>query len=570
MLGSNPSSDIPLFIGIGTALSRSLLQVPKYQRNYAWETENIQELFDDLANAINDKDEGYFLGSIVTVRTQSNRLEVVDGQQRLATISILLAAMRDYFIDTQDLERAIIVEQSYLSKKDMTLEKTQNLELNSTDNEFFLEAILNNSSNAGTVAAAATHTSNMKLAAAKDLAKKCVQKIVSQTKDPTARIIDWIEFIKSKVQVVWFTVPSEANAFIIFETLNDRGLALTVSDLLKNYLFSHSQKRLHEVEPNWSSVTYMFETMDNDDALVRYIHNFWSSRYGLTRERELFNSIKRQITSPAQVVGFSSDLLESAQLYAAILSPDHEKWEQFPALLQYQIKENITSLNALKLTQYRTLLLAILRKFTDDEVVKSLSAIVSWTVRFIVSGGGGGTLEKFYPEVAKEISNDSVKTADDLFNRMQNILPNDQVFRANFATISIAKPHIARHLLESIEKYIRTGHESELVPSRDTSAANLEHVLPQTISPASWPHFTQEDHKVYLNRLGNQTLLGSKNNSRLKNSAFSAKLVVYGASEFIITKELTEWTEWTRDAIESRQLKLADLALKVWKYKPLP
>ena len=128
--------------GIGHALADRYLSVPAYQRSYAWEEKQITDLFADIANAIAKGEKEYFLGSIVIV-DKEDRHQVVDGQQRLATISILLSAIRDYFLQNGEKERASELETKFLVTRDLrTLENIPRLRLNDADNDFFLNNIL--------------------------------------------------------------------------------------------------------------------------------------------------------------------------------------------------------------------------------------------------------------------------------------------------------------------------------------------------------------------------------------------------------------------------------------------
>src|SRR5215210_7314580 len=129
--------------GIGHILSDNRLEVPRYQRSYAWTDKHVKDLFTDLADALQNDEPEYFLGSIVAIGTDTDRIEVVDGQQRLATVTILLAAIRDYFFKNGESERASDIEREYLARRDLrTQEVIPNLRLNELDNDFFAKRIV--------------------------------------------------------------------------------------------------------------------------------------------------------------------------------------------------------------------------------------------------------------------------------------------------------------------------------------------------------------------------------------------------------------------------------------------
>src|SRR5262249_5206945 len=198
---------------IGHALADNTLVVPMYQRSYAWEGEQVNELFQDIANAIATNEKEYFIGSIV-VTPQDQFQEVVDGQQRLATATIFLAAVRDYFLSTSDAERATTIEQRYLMTTDLrTKEIRPRFRLNATDNDFFLKRIIAKPSSPDRNIPA-TRESHKRIQQAALLAAKRVNDIVQPYSpgDRPARLLDWVDYLEKQIRVIWVKVPDDANA----------------------------------------------------------------------------------------------------------------------------------------------------------------------------------------------------------------------------------------------------------------------------------------------------------------------------------------------------------------------
>ena len=269
--------------GIAHALSDNELVVPMYQRSYAWSKRHIDELFQDLATAMREGKEEYFLGSIVLTSQETRRLEVVDGQQRLATTSILLSAIRDYFQEQGDVDRATEIQSKFLFSKNLrTGELNPRLRLNHVDHDFYAKRVLSLPGSSDR-RIQETRESHHKIAAAADLAKRRVEMIAAMGNKPADQLLDWLEFVEQKAKIIWVRVPDEVNAFTIFETLNDRGLDLAVSDLLKNYLFSLSSDRIAEVQARWLSTVGILESVESESLLVTYIRHLWASKQGLTR-----------------------------------------------------------------------------------------------------------------------------------------------------------------------------------------------------------------------------------------------------------------------------------------------
>ena len=372
--------------------------------------------------------------------------------------------------------------------------------------------------------------------------------------------MDWVDYIHGKVRVIWVRVPDHSNAFTIFETLNDRGLDLAISDLLKNYLFHLAGDRLSEVEQRWTTMFGTLEAVAEEAIVVTYIRHLWASKYGLTRERDLYDVIRGKITSKQAGVDFANELAESARLYAAILNTDHELWDRYGTTA----KGHMAALNMMGMVQIRPLLLAIFQKFTDEEVKKTLRLLVAWAVRFLIVGGvGGGTLEKQYSERAKEVSEGRLRTARNLYDAMQGIIPADNQFESDFAVATISKAHLARYYLQALERQARGLSDPELVTNTNEEQVNLEHVLPKS-SSAAWSHIDSETAKAFCKRLGNMALLRARINVESGNDGFDLKKPSYVQSDFQLTELIGDYNAWGSREIEDRQKKLAQLAVATW------
>ncbi|MFC1943801.1 DUF262 domain-containing protein, partial [Chloroflexota bacterium] len=362
-------------LGIGRAILNKMLAVPFYQRSYAWEDKHILDLFSDTTSAIDKGESEYFLGTIVTTKNDTPRPEVSDGQQRLATVTMLLAAIRDYFINTGDNDRASNITLRYLYTQDLsTLDTIPKLCLNDADNEFFLKRILTPPASPDR-AIEPSKESHKKIARASVLAKDFIAQN-AQLPNSTARLASLVEYITDSLKVIWVSVPDDANAFTIFETLNDRGLALAISDLLKNYLFGIASDRVSEVQQRWIQMVSTLEAMDDEAIIVTYIRHFWSSKYGSTREKELYNQIKKYVRNKTQALEFSTELAENAKLYSAMLNPSHELWQTYGPTA----RDHMNTLNLLRMIQIRPLVLSVLSKFSTPEIQKTLRLMVSWVV----------------------------------------------------------------------------------------------------------------------------------------------------------------------------------------------
>ena len=216
------------------------------------------------------------------------------------------------------------------------------------------------------------------------------------------------------------------------------------------------------------------------------------------------------------------------------------------------------------MVQIRPLLLAILDKFNHSEARKTLALMVSWGVRFLVSGGlGGGVLERHYSDRAKEVRSGSLKAATQLRDAMKSVVPANRQFESAFSTASVSTNYLARYYLRALENTARGTSQPELIPNPNQEVINLEHILPKSPS-TSWSHIDEEIAFAFYPRIGNMALLKSKVNVGIGNDSFDEKKPFYGQSEYSLTKGLDEQEEWGPNEIEERQKELAALAAKTW------
>lgn len=210
--------------GIASVLKNSRLMVPLNQREYSWESEHVTTLFEDLTGALaNGKT--YFLGTIVFTQGNSLVPEVSDGQQRLATTTILLAAIRDWLLYNSGTDQADTVQLEYLHAFDLEENAPlPRLQLNVDDNDFFTRRILIKPNDPRRKGVKATKSSHFRIERAAEIAAEHVRKIVEPHKEENRRreVVRWVTFLSTRAQVVVLDVPEDVDAYLMFETLNDR------------------------------------------------------------------------------------------------------------------------------------------------------------------------------------------------------------------------------------------------------------------------------------------------------------------------------------------------------------
>lgn len=549
--------------GIGHLLSDRLLAIPDYQRSYSWGEVEVAELWGDLTKAKASGSTEYFLGSIVTTNSvAAGRQLVIDGQQRLATVSLLYAAMRDILRERTD-ERADDIERDFLGKKDIaTRKRLPKLTLNADDNEYYLSLI-----NATPIAA--TRDSHRRLQGAYDLLhSRMATSIAGLDADSwQTPLIELHTFVLNNAKVIDVHVPDENRSFVIFETLNDRGLNLNTTDLLKNHLFGTTgADRLEETKRRWSEMIGALGGTEDGGVQDDFLRHYWSSTTGTGRAKALFSEIRDTVETPEQAVALATALAESAPLWAGMFDVDSDFWKA----LKPAAKERLRVLNALKVEQCRPLLLAAMRRMPAAEIDAVVACILNWSVRWFVAGGGGaGVTERLYAETSKKVTDGTITNAAEIVAEFADKVPSDTDFKRAFAVVTVRRGWLARYYLHALERTSRAGHASpELTPNQDWEEANLEHVLPKSFDSARWPQFTSESHAAWYLSLGNQAILAKAENEEVGNESFEVKAPVLAASSLELTAEIGQCGDWTADQIRDRQIRLAELAVMTWPAAP--
>jgi len=546
-------------MGIAKAINQERYRVPPNQREYSWNSEvQVRDLLQDINNAIKTPEKPYFLGTIVLTVADNGFLEIADGQQRMATTTMILAAIRDYYRDAGKSDTYKSIENDYLFSYDRKQgEHTSKLTLNIDDNEFFKNSVLHHH----TKKAAATRRSHRLIEQAFDYIKKYINGIISLDKKRAADVLnDWIEYLENEAYIVVLKVSNAENAFMMFETLNDRGLKTSQVDLVKNHIFNKSGDRLGEAQSMWSSMKSAIDTVsDDDDITMDFLRCACCLVAGQTTKKEIMRTIQNRSLNKADSLRILSLFEELSQDYAAILNPDHPKWNSY----NMEVRKSIQTINLLGVTQIRPLMLAVSKYFSKTNTPAAFKALVSWSVRFLILNIRGGRLDDGYARLAHKIYSSEVKNIHGLKKEADGLVIKDAEFKSAFSTVKVGTPKLARYYLRSLEVAANSESDPELTPSTD-SFINLEHVMPSAFTAENWPNITQSDAEAYLNRLGNMCLLQTKKNGDIGNASFSEKRKIYKDSAYALTSQIGSLKTWDIKAIESRQKAMAELAIKTW------
>ncbi len=545
-------------VGLGSVLKHNQLEVPPNQREYAWTTDQVTQLFQDFARAMNNGD--YFLGTVVTIPRIDGTLEVVDGQQRLATTAILLAAIRDYLMGKNEALLVESINDEFLTGIDRTRrERVSKLKLNIADNELFNQIV---SDGPRDFPAKQNRRSHDLLIDAYLEAQKHVKRSVSllDPRDHGDELNRWVTFIQHQALVVLLRVPDDADAYRMFETLNDRGLRTSQVDLIKNYLFSRAGGRLAEVQNRWSYMRGALDTLEDEDVVIDFLRHALIVLSGPVREADVYARVQELAKSEQGTITLTGTLETLANAYVSTFNPDHERWAGYPDT----VRRAVRVLNLLNIKPARPLLLSLAAKMSKSEASAAHSFLISLGVRLMIaSNTRSGSVETPLATAAHGVFDESVTTTSDLKKVLVDVTPTNEQFRVAMELARVSNARLARYYLRSLEMAWKQEPEPYFEPVENSQIITLEHVLPRK-PEGNWPQFSDDDVRLHSTRLGNLVLMRASENSAFKSAGFLDKRAAYAQSSYSLTSMVGDMAEWTVDTIAGRQRELAKLAVKTW------
>lgn len=524
--------------------------VPANQRDFAWKTEDqVDTLWDDLTTALDEGRDEYFLGAIVVRPTAGqNSFEIVDGQQRITALSMIFAAIRTQWGEDGRSEE---VAGLYLGSKDRRSRETiAKLRLNETNDPVFQAAVLD--SQTPPQLAMRVKTNQLLVAAYQRIRAKLAEWCAQQASEEDA-LIAIEDFVAKNANLIVIQVEDESAAFVIFETLNDRGLELAVSDLVKNYLFSQAGASISQFKAAWEFVA---QAVGNEN-LTPFLRHYWLSENDVVRERELYRALRETIKGPTKPKRFLQNLQKAADYYAALAAPDHAYWSDVPG----QPQQHIRTLRLLRATQFRPLALAVMDGGTEQEVASMLRIVLAVSLRYIVSGASANELERTYSNAAVQIRKSGKRNYQSVKDALKSIYIPDDAFIEAFAEYQFSKADIARYVLAELNQCMATDKATGI-----SDAVSLEHIMPRNPSSA-WRSLPPADElDAWVERVGNLTLLDKGTNRKLGNLDFeSKKTQALLPSKLPLNEQVKVAADWTTKEIDLRSKRLAKLAAQIWR-----
>lgn len=554
--------------------------VPEFQRPFSWKKDQVLDLWTDVmfalqppagsATTTEEVSRAYFLGPLVIMPKPADaptEIALLDGQQRLAVLTILAALLRD---KAQDLSRglqardpdlanragaqALRIHESYVLLDEHT--GSYALVLNREDKLFFRQRI----QDFPPQSPRATLPSHRLIVRAKNL----LNKLLSEHLGPLSHE-DRLEEIKRLARVfmhslslVTISVRSEREAFVIFETLNDRGLHLTVADLLLNFLMMRSPdgQTRDAVRQAWHETV---QTLGGAE-LKTFLRHYWTSHRGDERRKTLFDAIKDALSERTPFespLDLARGIRSASETYADLLEPTTSRFQNAAPYVRALTKE----LGAQKALP---LLLAAVDTFGPNtrEFIKLVRAVIALVVRHSVLGNQDpaqleSVLYSLGPRMRRETG--ASRALSLAIEELRQISPSDNTLLSQTENVYIENSKAARYLLRSIAEKA----QQDVVPLSE-DAFSLEHVFPQRSSASMWPN---RDTLLGLEgHLGNLLWIESALNAEAGNRGYEVKRDIYRRSRVQLARELAErYESWTPEAILERARYLVrEHALVLW------
>ncbi|WRG11625.1 DUF262 and DUF1524 domain-containing protein [Helicobacter pylori] len=546
-------ADATTLLGFFEENQNNQFVIPIYQRLYSWKKEQCEQLWDDIIKiGGNDKMNGHFIGSILYVldgNTHSNNpLLIIDGQQRLTTITLLLIALRNRSSD--EVKRKEI--ESYLINSNKDGDKKFRLILSESDKDTLLSLIDENKRKPSEPSVKIVE--NFKL----------FEEWIRKNTDKLETIFKGLE----KLMIVWIALKKgKDDPQLIFESMNSTGKDLTQADLIRNYILMGLEPEKQEIfyKKYWRAMEEDFK--QNETLFNQFVRHYLTIK---TREIPNINKVYEAFKRYQQEWGIETEaLLQDLQKYCGYFCQIVFKKEA-----DKDLNKALSFLVDLEMDVIYPLLLELYSDYSDGVLSKQdfipiIALIESYICRRAVCGLGTNSLNKVFPFVTKKINKDqyleSIKVHFGYLTEKQRF-PNNDEFKEHFITIDFYNFQKREYFLERLENFER----KERVYAHEYTT---EHIMPQTLTE-EWERDLGENfqaiHDKYLHTIGNLTLTGY--NKEYNNKPFKEKRDMekgFKQSPLRLNQSLKDLEVFGEKEIEKRANDLADWALKIWTYPKL-
>ncbi|RVY69205.1 DUF262 and DUF1524 domain-containing protein [Helicobacter pylori] len=561
-------ADATTLLGFFEENQNNQFVIPIYQRLYSWKKEQCEQLWDDIIKiGGNDQMNGHFIGSILYVRvdaTHSSPLLIIDGQQRLTTITLLFIALRNHLSEEVEILEKFSrkkIENRYLINSDKDGDKKFRLILSESDRDTLLFLIDENKRKPSEPSSKIME--NFKL----------FEEWIRKNTDKLETIFKGLD----KLMIVWIALKKgKDDPQLIFESMNSKGVELTQTDLIRNYIVMETEVKKQEDFYNqyWRAMEENFKQSEKqskrEDLFNKFVRHYLTIK---TREIPNINKVYKAFKDYRQKKGIEiENLLKDLQKYCGYFCQIAFKKEA-----DKDLNKALGFLVDLEMDVIYPLLLELYSDYSDGVLSKQdfipiIYLTESYLCRRAVCGLGTNSLNKFFPSFTKKINKDqyreSIKVHFLSLEKTTGKFPKDSEFRDSFITKELygrnkTKKKKTKYFLERLENF-------DTKEPVNTKECTIEHIMPQTLTK-EWKRDLGENfqaiHEKYLNTIGNLTLTGY--NEKYSNNSFQEKRDMekgFKQSPLKLNQSLKDLESFGEKEIEKRASDLADWALKIWAY----
>ncbi len=521
--------------------------VPLFQRTYSWEKKEWEMLWKDIDELRSEENpRGHFIGSIVTMPAASvpegvPKYLLIDGQQRLTTIFILLAALRDNAKQCGQSRLSDEITNTLLVNPYLDGQNYYKLQPTQIDREIF-HNIINGES----------ITTESRISGAYQFFER---KLKPENIDP-AKIKN---ILTSKLSIVSIVLDPDDNPYLVFESLNAKGRPLTQSDLIRNYFFM----RIHVNEQEKTYLQY-WKPMEEalGDNLTEFIRHYLMKSGSVVKQSDVYFSLKERVNKGDALISLE-ELFRFAGYYGKLLNPNKEVDSAIRLALERVNRIEVNTSYPFLLNCYEDY---IKNNVSNKEFIEIIKTIENFAIRRFVCNVSTKNLSKIFPSLHSQVKDKAFSLVEGVKAILQTKgYPMDLEFKARIQDIKLygggERASKAKLILESIEK---SYEHKEQVPLDNFS---IEHIMPQTLTE-DWQNYLGEDwevtHELMLHTIGNLTL--TKYNSELSNLDFNSKKIRFIESHLEMNKVFKDVDTWKGEDIKQRGEQLAELALQLWPY----
>lgn len=532
--------------------------IPSYQRPYSWTVDNAEQLIDDIYKSSQSDESEYFIGSMICINKGQNQYEVVDGQQRLTTLSIIVSELKK-LIPIQgikdDLQKRVLPIDVYSDETDETDEPR--LIVRKKEYDLYKYYILQDLKDYKPEKPSDTDLvfiSNSEV----------VKAYLNQLSVEELKLL--AKYILQNVYIVFVQTDDFASSFRLFNVLNSRGLPLSNADLLKNALFesaSAHNKKSEQIESAWSQIEDMVGVRRLDKFLTLHKLSEKKDRDRVLQKgfESFIDNLQEQFNGDA--IAMSLMLVNSAKNYIKILDNDFE---------HSSIRRKIASLRNLGVDEWIPPLMAFMNRMarTEEFSIENFSQFISSFEKVYMHGWLKKQIKSQREMVCYSalvaINNDMPFSS--VINQINQHADNDGFATALDDDLYEPRPNQV-NLIKAILLRLDMEQQDESVIKTYTGRITIEHILPQALVNEYWiSRFEPQEHVYWLHKIGNLTLISGTKNSEAQHSDFIKKKSVYeklnSKSSFDLTKDVCKSEEWGLTELKMRHENMKSQLKKLW------